>query len=226
MMLSGTGRPTAADPYDEQGALALPTAPVFRGQREKGTGTTLTKNAYGYQQHRGVWGKRHATGRRYSDGMGPMLSTRPASRQAQSDLTDLNLALKFDKMGSQSVSRQPKERSQQSHARTTDRSGKRHDGGATGEKTAAERVCADTSTQAFYHYVHVSMQHSVCDTFLSRNKETSTVGIGTSGSRDSYLTTVVFLRYYCCAIMERIVTVSWRRAWARRCSSFIPSMSN
>lgn len=129
------GRPTAADTCGEQGALALPTAPVFRGQRGKGAGTTFTKNIYGYQQPRGGWGKRHATGRRYSsDGMGPMLSTRPASRQAQSDLMDLNLALKLDKMGTQGESRQPKERLQ-SHARSTNRNGRRHDGGATGERT-------------------------------------------------------------------------------------------
>lgn len=70
--------------------------------------------------------------------MGPMLSTRPASRQAQSDLMDLNLALKFDKMGTESESKQPKERSL-SHARSTTRSGRRLDRGA-GEKTAAERA--------------------------------------------------------------------------------------
>lgn len=128
-----TGRPAGASPaYCEQGPLALPTAPVFRSQRGKGTGkTSLTKKVHGYQQPCGGWGRRHSEGRRHSDGMGPMQSTRPASRQSLSDLMDLNLSLKFDKTGKQSESRQPRKRPQEPSAR----SGGRNDGGtAVGEE--------------------------------------------------------------------------------------------
>lgn len=62
--------------------------------------------------------------------MGPMLSTRPASRPL-SDLMDLNLSLKFDKTGKQAETRQPrKKRSQELSAR----SGSRDDGRTAGEK--------------------------------------------------------------------------------------------
>lgn len=63
--------------------------------------------------------------------MGPMLSTRPASRQSLSDLMDLNLSLKFDKTGKQGESRQPRKRSQQE---PNARSGSRDDGGTAGER--------------------------------------------------------------------------------------------
>lgn len=59
--------------------------------------------------------------------MGQMLSTRPASRRALSDLIDLNLALKFDKkLGRQRETRQLKERC---YTR------RKLDGRAGGEKT-------------------------------------------------------------------------------------------
>lgn len=126
------GRPGTNPTYCDQGALALPTAPVFRGQRGKCAGrTSSTKKVHGYQQPCGGWGKRHSEGRRHNDGMGPMLSTRPASRQSLSDLMDLNLSLKLDKTGKQGEIRQPRKRSQESTAR---RSGSRDDGGTAGEE--------------------------------------------------------------------------------------------
>ena len=141
------GRPAGANPaYCEQGALALPTAPVFRSQRGKGAGrTSSTKKAHGYQQPCVGWGKRHSEGRRHNDGMGPMLSTRPASRQFLSDLMDLNLSLKFDKTGKQGETRQPRKRSQQEPIA---RSGGRDDGGTAGEKIWP-------STHASQDFLHV-----------------------------------------------------------------------
>lgn len=148
-MLTSDGRPPAADPhrYCEQdgGAAALPTAPVFRGQRGKGGGSTA---AYKHSHHhsRSGWGKRGPKGKRPYDPMGP--KTRPASRQVLSDLMDLNLALKFDKMGKQDSTRQPDEQPQQSHAGLTTRTGRRHDGG--GARAAGENACpcSDTHSQA------------------------------------------------------------------------------
>ena len=63
--------------------------------------------------------------------MGPMVSSRPASRQALSDLMDLNLALKFDKMGKHGEKRPPKKRSQ---SQFNNRGDKRDNVGARGEK--------------------------------------------------------------------------------------------
>ena len=129
--VTSAGRPAGTNPaYCEQGGLALPTAPVFRSHRSKGAGRTSSKKVHGYQQPCGGWGKRHSEGRRHNDCMGPMLSTRPASRQSLSDLMDLNLSLKFDKTGKQGEARQPRKRSQGPIAR----SGGRDDGGTAGEK--------------------------------------------------------------------------------------------
>ncbi|CAM9282626.1 unnamed protein product [Ectocarpus fasciculatus] len=124
------GRPPAADPYryceKDGGAVALPTAPVFRGQRGKGVGSTAAYK-HSYHQSRGGWGKRGPKGRRPHDAMGPKM--RPASRQVLSDLMDLNLALKFDKMGTEDSTRQPDEQPQQSHVGLSTRTGRRLDGG-------------------------------------------------------------------------------------------------
>lgn len=140
LMLPSDGRPPAADPHrycEKDGrAVALPTAPVFRGQRGKGVGSTAAYK-HSYHQSRGGWGKRGPKGRRSYDAMGP--KTRPASRQVLSDLMDLNLALKFDKIGKQDSTRQPDEHPQQSHAGLTTRTGRRHDGG--GATTAGENAC-------------------------------------------------------------------------------------
>lgn len=99
-----TGRPAPSPDL-----TGLPTAPAPRCRRQDGarqcsnhgrtgkgvTRATMKKAARGYRGTRPNWGKRNSNN---SDGMGTMLSTRPASRQALSDLTDLNLALKYDKM--------------------------------------------------------------------------------------------------------------------------------
>lgn len=130
-------RPAGANAayYCEQGALALPAAPAFRSQRDKGTGRLSSKKVHGYQQTCGGWEKRHSEGRRYNDGMEPMLSTRPASRQSSlSGLMDLNLSLKFDKTGKQGETRQSRKRSQEP---LFARSSGRDDGGTAGEKSGA-----------------------------------------------------------------------------------------
>ncbi|CAM9330120.1 unnamed protein product [Ectocarpus sp. 6 AP-2014] len=135
------GIPPAADPhrYCEQdgGAAALPTAPVFRGQRGKGGGSTATYK-HSHPHSRSGWGKRGPKGRRPYDPMGP--KTRPASRQVLSDLMDLNLALKFAKMGKQDSTSQPDEQPQQSAGLKT-RTGRRHDGGGA---RAAEAESSST----------------------------------------------------------------------------------
>lgn len=149
LMLTSDGRPPAADPYryceKDGGAVALPTAPVFHGQRGKGVGSTAAYK-HSYHQSRGGWGKRGPKGRRPYDAMGPKM--RPASRQVLSDLMDLNLALKFDKMGKEDSTRQPDEQPQQSHVGLSTRTGRRLDGG--GARALGENVCScsDTHGQA------------------------------------------------------------------------------
>lgn len=93
--------------------LGLPKAPVFHSHRQgKGDKRASAKQAHGcHHQARPSWGKRHTEGnQRNIDGVGPMLSTLPASHQALSDLMDLNLALKYDKMGNHGEARQRQDR--------------------------------------------------------------------------------------------------------------------
>lgn len=83
----------------------LPKAPVPRNQRQdkprqsnsgraKGVPRVSTKKVVrGYHGARAGWGKRHGK----NSGVGPTLSSRPASHQALSDLMDLNIALKMRK---------------------------------------------------------------------------------------------------------------------------------
>lgn len=111
-----TGRPTAGDTYrhceqleDGDEALGLPKAPVFRSQR-RGKGATRATKAHGFNQPRAGWGKRHSDARRYNDGIGPMPSTRPVSRQALSDMMDLDLTFKDDTMGKHGEPRPQKDR--------------------------------------------------------------------------------------------------------------------
>lgn len=102
---SGRPNPAAKDIGDD--LKVLPKAPVLRNQRQdkprqgnsgrsKAAPRASTKNvARGYRGARAGWGKRHSK----NSGVGPTLSSRPASRQALSDLMDLNLALKMRKSG-------------------------------------------------------------------------------------------------------------------------------
>lgn len=136
------GRSVAGDPYryDEQAlegvgdALGLPKAPAFRGQRQgnKGDKKASAKKIHGCHRHqaRPSWGKRHTEGNKRNniDGVGAMLSTLPASRQALSELMDLNLALKYDKMKKHREARQQ----QQQNRQHTTRSGTRLEGRAAG----------------------------------------------------------------------------------------------
>lgn len=64
----------------------------------------LDKGAGKTSKPRAGWQTRHAEGNRISDSMGPMPSTRPPSRQALSDLMDLNLTQKYDKIRNRDLS--------------------------------------------------------------------------------------------------------------------------
>ena len=92
---------------EDADGVGLPkTPPTCRSQRRgRGVGRT--------PKPRAGWGKRQAEDKRSSDNTSNMSSMlRPASRQALSDLMDLNLALKYDKIWKDgfSESRQRKDR--------------------------------------------------------------------------------------------------------------------
>lgn len=126
---------------DGEGELGLPAAPAFRGQKlgkSRGARGT-TKKGHGHLQSRPGWGKRPNEGRGHNDGIGPMLASRPASRQVLSDLMDLNLALKYDKARKHGEARPQKERSHHHNGSTsattsTRKAGRRNDGCTAGEK--------------------------------------------------------------------------------------------
>lgn len=124
---------------DGEGELGLPAAPAFRGQKlgkSRGARGT-TKKGHGHLQSRPGRGRRPNEGRGHNDGMGPMLASRPASRQVLSDLMDLNLALKYDKARKHGEARPQKERSHHhngSTSTTTRKAGRRNDGCTAGEK--------------------------------------------------------------------------------------------
>lgn len=135
-------KPVTGDPYRccEQvmegigNKLGLPKAPVFRSQRQgKGDKIASDKQAHGCRhQARPSWGKRHTEGnKRNIDGAGLMLSTLPASHQALSDLMDLNLALKYDKMGKHGAARQQQDRQ---HTRSSRRLEGRAAGSLNGQE--------------------------------------------------------------------------------------------
>lgn len=129
---------------DGEGELGLPAAPAFRGQKlgkDRGARGT-TKKGHGHLQSRPGRGKRPNEGRGHNDGMGPMLASRPASRQVLSDLMDLNLALKYDKARKHGDARPQKERSHNHHnGSATRKVGRRNDGRASGEETTKLESC-------------------------------------------------------------------------------------
>lgn len=121
---------------DGEEELGLPAAPAFRGQKlGKSRGAMgTTKKGHGHLQSRPGRGKRPNEGRGHNDGVGPMLASRPASRQVLSDLMDLNLALKYDKARKHGEARPQRERPHHHNVSTTRKVGRKNDGCTAGEK--------------------------------------------------------------------------------------------